>query len=202
MEKKRNIVVYGIFLIFRLIIFLILYFALSKMSMLTTLTVNLIIPTIVLFGIAVALNFNEKSNIKTCFIHALILTALTFIISMTTGELIENKHKDFFGSLNQENIGDWLDQQARKYMIEQGLIDEDDVIYSKPFMGEEHIPSLEADGELHAEWEVQMVEQTPMGVAVDTLFNFVVSFLGGFLAVKLWNIRSKKDNIFNPVIKN
>lgn len=197
MANKRNIIVYGLFLVFQLIIFLILYFSLSSMSILATMTVNLIIPVIVLFIVGAALNYTEKANIKTCLVHALILTVLIFIINMVTGELIENKYNDFFTSLDQENIGDWLDQQARKYMIEHGLIDEDEQIYSRPFIGEEHIPALEADGELHAEWEVRMVEQTPMGVAVDTLLNFVVAFLGGLLAVRLWNIKSKKNKIYN-----
>ena len=197
MANKRNVIVYGLFLVFQLIIFLILYFSLSSMSILATMTVNLIIPVIVLFIVGAALNYTEKANIKTCLVHALILTVLIFIINMVTGELIENKYNDFFTSLDQENIGDWLDQQARKYMIEHGLIDEDEQIYSRPFIGEEHIPALEADGELHAEWEVRMVEQTPMGVAVDTLLNFVVAFLGGLLAVRLWNIKSKKNKIYN-----
>ena len=197
MANKRNIIVYCLFLVFQLIIFLILYFSLSSMSILATMTVNLIIPVIVLFIVGAALNYTEKANIKTCLVHALILTVLIFIINMVTGELIENKYNDFFTSLDQENIGDWLDQQARKYMIEHGLIDEDEQIYSRPFIGEEHIPALEADGELHAEWEVRMVEQTPMGVAVDTLLNFVVAFLGGLLAVRLWNIKSKKNKIYN-----
>jgi len=161
------------------------------MPVLATITVNLVIPLIALFIIAAALNFNEKSNIKSCLVHASILTLLTFIISMTTGEIITNRHKDLFNNLGQENISNWLDKQARKYMIEQGIIDEDEEIYSKPFIGEEYIPLLEADGELHAEWEIHMIEQTPMGVATETLIDFVVAFLGGLLGIKLWNKKKK-----------
>ena len=191
MIRKRNIIAYGIFLIFKLVVFLVLYFGLSKMPVLATITVNLVIPLIALFIIAAALNFNEKSNIKSCLVHASILTLLTFIISMTTGEIITNRHKDLFNNLGQENISNWLDKQARKYMIEQGIIDEDEEIYSKPFIGEEYIPLLEADGELHAEWEIHMIEQTPMGVATETLIDFVVAFLGGLLGIKLWNKKKK-----------
>jgi len=202
LEKRRDIIIYGIFLIFKMIIFLIIYFALAKMSVIATMTVNLIIPLIVLFVMAAALNFNYKSDIRTCLVHAIILTALTFVISMMTGELIENRHKDLFnnpGSINseKESIGDWLDRQARQYMIEQGIINEDEEIYSKPFMGEEHISDLEKDGELYARWEVQMVEQTAFGVVVETLINFAITFLGGLLAVKLWSIKNRKEKSNN-----
>lgn len=199
MINKKNITVYGVFFLIKLLIFLILYFALSKMSIITSLIINMIIPIIVLFLAAFVLNFSERANIKTCLFHAIILTVLVFTMGLATGKLITQNNKDRFANKNNDTHLDWLDQQAKQIMIEKGLIEEGEEIYSETYVGKDYNDIQEPNGELYSEWDVQMVEQTPLGKITEVFINFTVAFFSGLISIKIFDLKRKKNNnVHNP----
>lgn len=191
---KRIAIVYGVYVALKVAIFLTLYVALSSMSIITSMALNLILPTIALFIASVVINFGEKSTIKTCLIHAIVLSVLTLAFSLAQGKVLAYENNDSIANSNEAVSGDWLDQLAIQKMIEEGLIEEGEEIYTEPYVGDDNTQSVNSPEQLYAEWDVQMVEQTPLATVTEALFNLVVAFLGGIVGLKVWNSKSKNNH--------
>jgi len=187
MINKRNIIAYSAYTILKIAIMLVLFKYLIDMSTLTSLFLNLIVPSIALFIVAGIISFTSSATLKKCIIHALILALLTFAIGLVQANVLATDYDDLLMSQADESVSIVLDEEGLQDAIDAGLVDvgED---------GELYIEAGSDTGELYSEWEVEMVEQSTLSIITDALFNFVLAFIGGIAAMKLWSLYANKKH--------
>lgn len=162
---------------------------------------NLILPIIALIIASGIINFDEKFNFKKCLLSTITLVAISFAISLVYTQTFSNDIENLLSSQSesdssnvQEHILDELDRQARKQMIEKGLIDENEEIYTEDYIG----GRIDADSnnafddELTAEWDVQIVKSDTSTYVTNTILNVLLTFAGGFIGHKIKKISLQK----------
>lgn len=87
---KKYIFVYLISGIALIITQVLVYKMTGKIDLIFFLLVNLLLPSLIVIVANIVLN-DKNSNIKTCFIHAVLLSMLSLAISMGSTQLLENQ---------------------------------------------------------------------------------------------------------------
>lgn len=167
----------------------------GKASMTVFLIINLVVPSLIIILSNFLINFDDKSSIKRCLLHALLLTLISFVIGLAAGKIMGNNYvtmlddQDSLQAQEQgpdQEIYDELDKMAKEYAISQGLISEDDELYS---MDGDNLIMDGANQELTGEWDVEIQEESPLSMVTGALCDFVLAFIGGLAGYK---IMSKK----------
>lgn len=206
---KKTIVIYLSAFIAFILVRLFVHMNISHLSVLSFFLVNMILPSIILLLANAALNMNAEFSVKKCLIHAVALGVVLLGINLTytqffAGNVVNQLISQSAsvapqpGQESQGGILDALDEQARKKLIEEGVIQEGDELYSEPYTGEEteSVPTtVVPDEELRAEWDVQIQGESTQTMITGTFLNILIAFIGGFLGYKGkdWLAISKKS---------
>ena len=165
--------------------------------------INLICPSLIIIIANAVINYDKSSTIKKCLLHAVVLAALSLTVNLGATQLVGDKAVDnLIGSEKTENkeseepdqeIMDELDRQARQKMIDEGLISEDEEIYSEPYGNSQKIDggdkSDEANGQLTGTWDVQVEKENTLSTVTGALLDIVLAFIGGMAGA---TIRKRK----------
>lgn len=203
---KKNIIVYVITCI-ALISARILVYGFAKdllygitggTNLVAFVMINLMLPSLIIMIANGVINYSTGSSIKKCLLHAVILAMLSLVVNLGATALVGNQVVDmveseetgYDESVNQELL-DELDKQARQKMIDEGLISEDDEIYSEPFVNSgETGESVVSDGGMTGTWDTQIEKENPLSTITGAFLDVLLAFVSGMISVK---IRKKKE---------
>lgn len=203
MKKNRKyIIIYLIVAIALIITQILVYKMAGKINLISFLLVNLILPSLIVIVANIALN-DKNSNIKICFIHAVLLSILSLMIGMGSTQLLgdqklpdltTNQEENKEGGQNgvDQEILDELDRQARQKMIEEGLVDEDETITSEPYGTTDD--TSESKEKLTGTWDIQVEKENPLSTITSIFLDILLSFAGGIIGVKVKKMARMKPN--------
>jgi len=136
------------------------------------------------FVLGLLLNWNWKKGICIALALAAISFGTGYAISATVDVTEGND------ALMNE-IYDQLDEEAYKYMLEQGLISEDDELFSED-MGDL------SDGDIaYSEMYVGTQESDPASEAINIVISIALAFVSGFAGAKVRAIDEKRKTSMN-----
>jgi len=170
------------------------YSMVGEMSLMTFAFINLLPPTLIITIANFIIQYRKKTSVKGCFLHAFFLALLSLTINMAATEVVGEQVIDnaIESEANQE-IWDELDRLARQKMIEEGLITEDEIIYSEPYIGGNSGTNSE---QLVGTWDVQIEKENALSMLTGGVLDIILSFVGGMLGMKLW-VRRKAYSFSN-----
>lgn len=199
---KKNIITYAITGIALILTRVLVYSITGEIGMTAFVIINLLLPSLIIIIANGVINYDNGSNIKKCLLHAVILAMLSLVINLGSTKVMGNKVMD--NLIESEQIGtsegvesellDELDRQARQKMLEEGLISEDDEIYSEPYVNSEEVEeendSVLSEGQLTGTWDVQIEKENTLSTITGAILDILLAFIGGALSLKF---REKKE---------
>lgn len=202
-KMKKNIITYIISCIALILTRILVYSIMGRISLMAFVVINLICPSLIIIIANAVINYDKSSTIKKCLLHAVVLAALSLTVNLGATQLVGDKAVDnLIGSEKTENkeseepdqeIMDELDRQARQKMIDEGLISEDEEIYSEPYGNSQKIDggdeSDEANRQLTGTWDVQVEKENTLSTVTGALLDIVLAFIGGMAGA---TIRKRK----------
>lgn len=201
---KKNIVTYIISVVALVLARVLVYSVVGDISLMTFVALNLVLPSLIIIVANAVINYSKKATVKRCLGHAVILAMLSMVINLgATGivgdqvidNLIENETINNNEGASQE-ILDELDRLARQKMIEEGLISEDEIIYSEPYIVNEkgygEKDSSLAGEQLTGMWDVQIEKENTLSTITGALLDILLAFIGGVVG---WKLSNKKKNL-------
>ena len=153
--------------------------------------VMIVVPILYIIIAGFLLGYLSLWSIKKGICFALILTFLSWGISSLAATIISPESITAQVQTQDEimsELYDELDRKAYEMMLEQGLIEEGDVITHEPAMGA--IPES-IDGE-YSEMYVGIVESDPTMELMSIILDFIFAFGAGFAGYKVKNMVKKK----------
>lgn len=154
--------------------------------------INIVVSLALIFTANVIINYHEKSNIKSCAANALIMALIACAISLAAlqfngnNNAINNMISNSSETDIHQKIQDEVDRQAREKMLEEGIIDEDDVITRGPLVTDGDDSKVTGD---YNELVVTVQSQDTLSTIVQVLFDALIAFFGGLLGRRMWRKR-------------
>lgn len=191
---KKNLVTYIVSCIALILARILVYSLVEKMSLMAFVVINLVLPALIIIIANGVINYGKESSVKKCLLHAVILAMLSLVINLgatqiigdqVIDDVIESTQVGSSESIEQELL-DELDRQARQKMIEEGLISEDEIIYSEPFIsGGEVEGDAMVNGQLTGTWDVQIEKENTLSTVTGAILDILLAFVGGVIGAKL-----------------
>lgn len=206
---KKCILTYVVACIALILTHFTVYRILGSIGLVTFVVINLVLPSVIIMIANAVINYGKGGTIKKCLLHAVILAALSLAINLGTTQIMGNNavenliasegNTDEADEGADQEIMDELDRQARQKMIDEGLISEDEEIYSEPYGNSEKIDGTDkedgSDQQLTGTWDVQIEEENPLSTATGAILDILLAFLGGMIGLKIGNKKSlMKEN--------
>lgn len=205
---KKNIITYIISCIALILTRILVYSIMGKTSLMMFVIINLVCPSLIIIIANAVINYDEKSTMKKCLLHAVILAVLSLAINLGATQVIGDKAvENLIGSEEtggnggkdsnnpDQEIMDELDRQARQKMIDEGLISEDEEIYSKPYGNSEKIDGSDdasgTDSGLTGTWDVQVEKENALSTVTGSLLDIVLAFIGGMAGAQMKKRKKK-----------
>jgi len=206
---KRSFIVCTIYALLNIIFTYFAFDFLPQLGIAVYFIVNVIFSIALIFTANAIINYRKESNIKTNLMNAIVLAVISCAISLAaasiTGE--NNAVNDMVAnSLTEDEINqqiyDELDRQAREKMLEEGIIEENDIITSEPHVGGSGSTDTGSTNDAtesdvmngkYSEWDVSVQGQDTLSTIVQTLFSILIAFLGGTLGAKVWRSRNEPN---------
>lgn len=192
---KKNILYLSIFAIYSIVIKIILYATYTKVNILTFMSLNIVLPSIIILILSFAVSYNASSTIKSCFklaiIFAMIALAVNLVNNIIIGDSITNYYmEETMEEDVMEELYDELDKKAIEQMIEMGLIEEGEEVYSENFGGAVPMEEETAEGEIaYGEWDVEVTSESWLDTITSSLLDVLLAFASGVVAMKIWKKR-------------
>ena len=200
---KKNIIVYAVSVVALVLARVLVYSVIGNIDLIGFAVLNLVLPFLLIIAANAVINYSRKATVKSCLVHAVILALLSMVINLSAAGIAGDQVIDDLveaGTDSNEGpdqeILDELDRLARQKMIEEGLISEDEVIYSEPYMVNEN-----ADGEngsslageqLTGTWDVQIEKENMLSTITGVFLDILLAFGGGVAGMKLRNRGKEK----------
>lgn len=195
---KKNIIVYAVSVVALVLARALVYSVIGNINLLGFAVLNLVLPFLIIIAANAVIHYSRKATIKSCLVHAVILALLSMVINLSAAGIAGDQVIDDLveaGTDSNEGpdqeILDELDRLARQKMIEEGLISEDEVIYSEPYMVHENTDgengsSLSGE-QLTGTWDVQIEKENMLSTITGVFLDILLAFGGGVAGMKLRN---------------
>lgn len=200
---KKNIVTYIVSVVALVLARVLVYGVVGDISLMAFVVLNLVLPSFIIIVANAVINYSKKGTVKRCLVHAVVLAVLSMVINLSaTGivgdQAIDNLVETEIINNNEgpsQEIMDELDRLARQKMIEEGLISEDEIIYSEPYVVNGNVGGENGNGlageQLAGTWDVQIEKENTLSTITGVLLDILLAFIGGVIGMKLSN---KKNN--------
>ena len=202
---KKNIITYIVSCIVLILARVFVYGMVGKINLMFFVVLNLILPSLVVIIANAVINYSKDGTVKKCFMHAVILAILSMVINLGAvgivgDRAIDNLIETEIVNVNSneepnQEIMDELDRLARQKMLEEGLISEDEIIYSEPYRVNENVDEIDdnnlAGEQLVGTWDVQIEKENTLSTITGVFLDILLAFIGGVIGLKL-NDRKKE----------
>jgi len=169
-----------------------LYITYTKVNILTFMSLNIALPSVIILVLSFLASYNSSSTIKNCFklaiTFAVIALAVNLVNNIIIGDSITNYYmEETMEEDVMEELYDELDKKAIEQMIEMGLIEEGEEVYSENYGGAVPMEEETAEGEIaYGEWDVEVTSESWLDTVTSSLLDVLLAFVGGVIAMKVW----------------
>lgn len=179
------------------------YSMVGEIDLMTFAVVNLLPSTLIIVVANIIIQYRKGTTVKSCLVHAVFLSMLSLVINFAATKVvgeqvidnaIESESEKITDGPSQELL-DELDRLARQKMIEEGLISEDEIIYSEPYIGGENAKSNDGE-QLIGTWDVQVEKENALSTVMGVMLDILLAFFGGVIGLKLRD-RKKMNSLCN-----
>lgn len=210
---KKNIVIYLGVILSLVIMRVLIYFMVDHLSFLVYYLVNLIVPIVILAVANAAIQFGTSNRLKSILIHSVTLGVVLLCVNLIANQFYGD---EVFQKMSQKMLAqaeipsaESLYEDAKEAMVEEGVISESDDVTIVPgeAVGDEQsvivdndmvtdgvivdgavaVPNAEGDNSpMVGEWDVQVVEESPLSVMTGIFVDIFFAFLGGIAGSKIY----------------
>lgn len=196
---KKNIITYIVSFVGLVLARVLVYNVVGEISLMAFVVLNLVPPSLIIIVANAVINYSKEGTVKRCLMHAVVLALLSMVINLCATRIVGDQAIDNLietETINNnegpsQEILDELDRLARQKMIEEGLISEDEIIYSEPYIVDENVDGENgnslANEQLTGTWDVQIEKENTLSTITGAFLDILLAFIGGVVGLKLSN---------------